>query len=235
VDQDKERLRIRLAGFLIQALSLDEDPTALAAEITPLKRDSNAGISTIELASSVGDIAFLLYHYLLNQRNEEGQTGHELFETDLATLEEAAARNAPGPRLMAHATTDSESYILATTPAVHRALTGQGQSDDGSEVEATTANLPLGTDVDAARRTAAGELLRLLREANTQATTWLAAIDASEPSSDAAPVTFNEEETALTLFLLDERSVQNLLKTLNRVISIARERSANAFDENGGA
>jgi hypothetical protein len=235
VDRDEEQLRLREAGFLIQALSLDDVPATLATEITPLKRDANAGISTVELASSVGDVAFLLYHYLLDQRNEAGQTGRELFETDLATLEEAAAREAPGPRLMAHATTDTEAFILATTPAAHRALTGQSPIDEQSDLEATAAHLPLGTDLDQARRTAAGELLRLLHEANTQATTWLTAFDATEQSQEGSRIAFSEEETALTLFLLDERSVQNLLQTLNRLITIARERSANAFDGDSGA
>ncbi|HET8523945.1 MAG TPA: hypothetical protein VFL82_11960 [Thermomicrobiales bacterium] len=230
MDHTEEQLRLRLAGFLIQALSLDEDAAPLATEITPLKRDVNAGISTVELTSSVGDVAFLLYHYTLSQPNEQGQTGRTLFETDLATLEQAATRDVPGPRLMAHATTDTEAYILATTPAAHRALTGQAPLDEVTDLEAKPAHLPLGADLDETRRTAAGELLRLLRDANTQATTWLAAIEASEQSQESGTVPFTEEETALTLFLLDERNVQNLLQTLNRLIRIAKERSASAFD-----
>lgn len=52
-------LTLKLSSFVIQALDLGDEPAALAGEIVALKRDLNAGISSLELDSSVGPAAFL--------------------------------------------------------------------------------------------------------------------------------------------------------------------------------
>ncbi|MFL5758872.1 MAG: hypothetical protein ACJ789_03990 [Thermomicrobiales bacterium] len=216
---------LRLAAFVVQALELEEDPRDLAPEIVALKRDRNAGISSIELDSSVGPAAFLIYHYALKRKNDEGKTGRQLFAADLRTLETAAARETPGPRIAAHATTDDEAYILATTPATYRALTG---------AETAPAEPPHG-DLTEVRREAAIELLGTLRAADHHAQMWFAAIQAEGPQSTSSGGaltldTFLEEETALALFLLDDRSIQNLLHVLNHLISAAREQAEGAFE-----
>src|SRR5215218_6440222 len=97
-------LTLKLASFVVQALDLGDSPDDLAAEITALKRDLNAGISSIELDSSVGPAAFLVYHYRLDVPDAEGRSGADLFAADLATLERAAEQDTPGPRILAHAT-----------------------------------------------------------------------------------------------------------------------------------
>jgi hypothetical protein len=226
-----DNLTLKLASFVVQALDLGDEQDALAAEIVALKRDLNAGISSIELDSSVGPAAFLVYHYLLDVPDAEGRSGADLFAADLATLERAAEQETPGPRILAHATAGNEAYILATTPAIYRALTGAPALE---ELEATAADILPGAATAEARRTAAAELLRLLREANTESTTWLRAIQAegrlpSDEIGAADPLIFNEEESALALFLLDDRSIGNLLRVLNLLLTTAREQAAGAL------
>ena len=209
-----EPIALRLAAFVNEALELDEDPTSLAEEILPFKRDANAGISTIELDSSIGVAAFLIYHYELNANDEEGRPGSELFQSDLRTLERAATLNTPGPRILAHAVTDDEAYILATTPATHRALTGAGD-------ESTTPSVPE-EKRDEVRKETAANLLRLLSEANAQARDWLAAMQLPGEASSADQVDFHAEETGLALFLMDESNIRQLLQVLNLMVQSAR-------------
>jgi len=209
-----EPIALRLAAFVNEALELDEDPTSLAVEILPFKRDPNAGISTIELDSSIGVAAFLIYHYELNTADDEGRQGSELFQTDLRTLERAATLNTPGPRILAHAVTDEEAYILATTPATHRALTG-------AEPEESAPAIPEEAR-DEVRKETATNLLRLLSEANAQARDWLAAIQLSGEATSAEQVDFHPEETGLALFLMDENNIRQLLQVLNLMVQSAR-------------
>jgi len=222
---------LQVAAFLVQALDLNETPEEIAREVVTLKRDANAGIYTVQLESSVGAAAFLVYVYALDIEDTVGRNGRALFDADLATLETAAARDAPGPRIVAHAVTDRQAFILATTPATYRALSGEATAE---AVTATPADLLPTGDPAETRRTAASELFRLLHEADRQAATWLAAIRAEsgvapEAAGAAETLLFNDEETALALFLLDERSIQHLLTTLNLLLDAARRHAANAL------
>lgn len=221
---------LKAAAFLTQALDLDEDPASLARDVVSLKRDTNAGISTLELESSVGPAAFLIYDYQLSRTNEAGVSGRTLFDADLKTLERAAEIDSPGPRILAHAVAGDEAYILATTPAVHRALTGQG---DAPALEATEADLLPGEGTVQARSEAANELLRLLREADAQALRWLRAIRAEGKLAGQQTagdfVEFSEAEAALALFLIDDRSIQHLLQALNLFVASAKEQAAEAL------
>ncbi len=209
-----EPIAFRLAAFVNEALELDEDPSDLAEEILPFKRDQNAGISTIELESSIGVAAFLIYHYELNTADDDGRQGSEFFQTDLRTLERAATLNTPGPRIIAHAVTDDEAFILATTPATHRALTGTGSEESAPTIPDDAR--------DEVRKETATNLLRLLSEANAQARDWLAAIQLSGESSSAEQVDFHAEETGLALFLLDENNIRQLLQVLNLMVQSAK-------------
>jgi hypothetical protein len=193
-----------------------------------MKRDPNAGISSLELESSVGPAAFLMYDYQLAAMDEAGETGQSKFDADLATLERAASLDAPGPRILAHAIAGDDAFILATTPAVHRALTGAG----GSELEATEAELLPGGETARIRSEAAAELLALLRAADQQAQRWLRAIRADanlgavEDANDL--VEFNPAESELALFLLDERSIQHVLQALSLLVEGAKARAEDA-------
>lgn len=227
----------KAAAFLTQALDLEDDPGLLAAEVVSLKRDANAGISTLELDSSVGPAAFLIYDYQLDKLNDELTSGRALFEADLRTLERAAEVDSPGPRILAHAVAGDEAFILATTPAVHRALTGQGADPN---LEATEADLLPGEESQRVRSDAANELLRLLRDADAEASRWLRAIQAEgRLAGDAAGefVEFSEAEAALALFLLDDRSIQHLLKALNLFVASAKDQASSVLGhrENGTA
>ncbi|MCA9860609.1 MAG: hypothetical protein KC438_12845 [Thermomicrobiales bacterium] len=215
-------ISLRLAAFLNEALDLQEDLNTLAEEILPFKQDLNAGISTVELESSIGPAAFLIYHYELNTNDEDGQPGRQLFQSDLRTLERAATLNTPGPRILAHAVTEDEAYILATTPATHRALTGAGPDETPKEIPEE--------ERDNVRKEAAANLLRLLSEANAEARDWLAAMQLSGEVESADQVDFHAEETGLALFLLDESNIRQLLQVLNLMVQSAR---AGLPDQNG--
>lgn len=227
---------LKAAAFLVQALELDDAPHDIADEVIELKRDANAGIYTAQFDSSVGPAGFLIYVYDLLAPNDEGRTGRDLFEADRQTLETAAERNAPGPRIMAHALTDDDGFILTTTPATWRALTGQPPLTPAAD-ETADADLPPSANTADVRRIAAGQLLELLRAADARATTWLAAVSdegrlpASTDASDvlSGDLPFNAEETELALFLLDERSIQNLLRTLNLMLNEARRQALDAL------
>ncbi|MGI8477217.1 MAG: hypothetical protein ACR2OO_12720 [Thermomicrobiales bacterium] len=224
-----DQYSLKVATFVVEALELEADPAKIADTVGALKRDVNAGISTLELQSASGPAAFLIYHYVLETVNAKGRSGRQLFETDLATLERATAQNTPGPRVLAHIVDRGEAYVLATTPDVFRSLTGIGEDD----IEASEADLPPGPATVAARNEAADALLRLLREADASAAAWLRAIRSEgrlRAEDGGERIDFSDEESALALFLLDNRSIHNLLQVLNVMIASAREQAAEALD-----
>lgn len=228
----------RAAAFLAQALELDPgtDPLSLAADLAGLKRDPQAAIYAAELDSSVGPAAFLIYVYTFAATGPDGRTGRAHFEADLATLEMAAEREAPGPRLVAHAQSEDEGFILATTPATLRALRGEAPPEALESLQADAGDLLPTGDIAEARRSGAEELLRLLRAADREAARWLAALQADgrllpdradDDVQEAIP--FNEAETELALVLLDERSIQSLLRALNLLLAAARAGARDVF------
>jgi len=213
------------AAFLAQALDLADEPDALAADLVAIAAEPPVAIYAAELDSSVGPAAFLVYAYDLTATDADGRGGQTCFADDLATLERAAALAAPGPRAVAHARGDDLAFILATTPATLRALSGGGEPPP--DASPPPADLLLAADPATARREAAAELLRALRLANEQAARWRAALpapalpDAAQaPAARSLPV--SSEETELALFLLDEASIRDLLLTINTIIDAAR-------------
>jgi hypothetical protein len=227
---------LRLADFVRQALDLNETPASLAGEIVPFKRDSNAGISTIEFDSTVGVAPFLIYHYLIEETNDEGKTGADLFEADLKTLERAAMIDSPGPRIMAHAVAGDEAYILATTPATHRVLTGNESAAGGTPPGELRADPE---KADGIRSEAASKLVEALADANQLAAQWLAAIRSSNvtlgvDANVSEFIEFNEAETALALYVLDDRSIKDLLAVLNLMIESAKRLSESSGPEPNG-
>ena len=217
VPNDDERLRA--AAFLQEVFGPEADPNALAPELELLSSDAASFTWTIELTSSIGDAAFLIYQYAFNKKRPDGKWGRELFRDGLETLELAAERNTPGPRIVAHAETDQEGYLLATTPATYRKLTA-------TDPDFSDPNAPVITAGDAAtkaRIASADELLRLLKQANDHARTWLAAIRAeSAAATDDGELLFNQEEAALALYLNDESSVQDLLRVMAMMVDSTR-------------
>lgn len=225
-DQPDDRPHLA-AAFLAQALDLADDPTSLVADLESIAAEPLVAVYAAELTSSLGPAAFLIYAYDLSATAPDGQSGRARLATDLATLERAASLDAPGPRLVAHASDGDRGFILATTPETHRALTGDTvPSPSGDKQPPVQAPI---TDPDATRRQAASDLLRLLREANEQARTWSAAVAASRTSSTGnlglLPSLLTPEETELALFLLDDQSIKSLLTVLNTLLTTARERA----------
>jgi hypothetical protein len=201
----------RIAAFVVQALDLEIEPQDLIPEIVALKRDDASGISAVELQSSVGPTPFLVYHY------QVGAGDQSQFNADIATLEKAATLDTPGPRIVAHATSGDEAFILATTPSVQRSLTGRA--------EASPRRPPM--PVERARTRVPDRLIDKLREANRLAGDWLTAIQTVGESGDDLSLT--DQEAALALFLLDDRSIQDLLRALNVLISTARNQAGEAL------
>ena len=198
----------KIAEFVIQALELDVDAAELAAEIVPLKRDPESGISALELASSIGPTPFLVYHYDINATREA-------LNADLATLEKAATLDTPGPRIVAHATAEESAFILATTPSIQRAMTGEAP-----------APAPTAIEQKRARSRLPDRLGDTLREANTLAGQWLAAIEAARAQGQTE---LTRQEAALALQVLDDGSVQNLLRALNVLLASARHTAAESL------
>lgn len=229
-----DAMMLATASFLQQVLDLDGDPAELATDLSPIKRDNNAAIYTIQLESSVGLAAFLVYTYLLGERGGDGHTGQELFDAGLQTLQQAASRNTPGPRAVAHATTDAHGFILATSPGTYRALTGQGSTQD---LAPSAEDLLATEDTDRIRADAAEELLDLLQKANAQAQIWLRAIQsatlAAPGTEEKALISFSEAETELALFLLDDASIGDLLRSLSLLIETAQEQTQQALSGMG--
>ena len=215
-DQNELDLTRAIAEFVVEALELEDSPESLLEEIEPFQREANAGISTIELQSSSGVLAFLVYHYLIEATDGEGQTGADRFEKDLKVIERATKLDTPGPRILAHALRDDRAYILATSPATHRLLTGAPEpAEDVLAIPRTP------EEAENLRRNAAAGLSDTLRQANRFASTWLAAVrtNQSDDQPDAASrIDFNEEETELAMLLLDQSNVRELLQVMNLMI-----------------
>lgn len=226
-------MRDGAAVFLGQVLGLNDPATKLADDLSSIKRDVNASVYTIQLDSSIGPAAFLVYAYVLGDRGGEGHTGKELFDAGLETLRQAVERSSPGPRAVAHAETDAYGFILATTPGTYRALTGA--PDSPVSIDTAVAESSLGDDAWQRRRDTAEYLLATLRTANTHATEWLSALqrssDAGSATSEDGILAFSDEETELALYLLDDDSIGNLLRALNLLVSTAQQQAANALDD----
>lgn len=221
-NQPSTELTLAAASFLVQALGLSDDPASIAGEFVTIKEEINTSIHSVQLDSSIGPAAFLVYVYALQDVDQKGVSGGDLYETGRMTLDQAADRDTPGPRMVAHADTGTLGFILATTPATWRAL--QGESPEG--LEANAADLPQTATSVEARSTAAEDLHRTLREANSNALAWLSAVQAEAQSGDDA-LDFSEEELALALHVMDDANIRPLLTSLNLLIATAQEQAGN--------
>lgn len=195
------------ASYLIDILELADDEETVGRELTIVDRDQTVTVYAAEFDSSVGPAAFLIYLYRLDQLDNEGRRGHERFAEDLATLETAARLDTPGPRAISHLHTEANGLILATSPAVFRAL--RGVPEAGPEASPRPVDP---ASLRAIREEQALRLLRLLTSANRAAEAWLDAVE-DAPAADPIP-----EETELSLFLNDEQSIKSLLRALRRLL-----------------
>jgi hypothetical protein len=214
-------MALAAASFLGQALELPDDPATIATELTTIEEAAHAAIFSVELDSSIGAAAFLLYVYALGTRDPDGGTGRDRYQEGMQALQQAADRDTPGPRMVAHADTDALGFILATTPATWRAL----QGDDQPRLVATESDLPTGTGSPDQRASHAEDLHRSLKEASEHAASWLAAVR----TVGDAELSFTEEETALALFVLDQANIQPVLGALNLLVTAAQDQAGQAF------
>lgn len=221
-------LLLASAQFVVQALELEDSPEEIAGDLSVMKRDANVTVSSIQLDTSVGLAGFLVYTYILHRTGADGHTGQELLDAGLETMQLAANRNTPGPRPVAHASTDEYGFILATAPGTWRALTG-AQSTKGIEAQPDDA-LTL-ANTENIRAEAATKLFDMLRDANAEAETWLNALQAAsrQAADDNTVIAFTDPETELALFLLDDDSVGALLRTMNLLVATAQNQAAEAM------
>lgn len=221
------------AQFLIEALDLTDSPEDIARDLSTMKRDANAAISSIQLETNIGLAGFLVYTYILERTGADGHTGQELFDQGIETLNLALSRNTPGPRPVGHANTEEYGFILATAPGTYRALMGKTST---ANIEAQPDDALTTANTASIRSDAAGELFELLQKANQQATNWLEAIQAAsrqaEVTGDSATIAFTEPETELAIFLLDDESVGALLRTMNMLVATAQEHASQAMGDN---
>lgn len=221
------------AQFLIEALDLTDSPDDIARDLSTMKRDANAAISSIQLETNIGLAGFLVYTYILERTGADGHTGQELFDQGIETLNLALSRNTPGPRPVGHANTEEYGFILATAPGTYRALMGKTST---ANIEAQPDDALTTANTASIRSDAAGELFELLQKANQQATNWLEAIQAAsrqaEVTGDSATIAFTEPETELAIFLLDDESVGALLRTMNMLVATAQEHASQAMGDN---
>jgi hypothetical protein len=196
------------AAFLIEALNLADDVAAVSEELTLVDRDQVVTVFAAEFESSVGPAAFLIYVYRLRRVDDNGRRGVERFDEDLETLETAARLDTPGPRAVSHSRSEETAFILATSPAILRALQGAPAAESGLTSEPAEPGELRKLRADQALR-----LLDVLKSADRAAAIWLAAVEDS-PSGELLP-----EETELSLFLNDEQSIKSLLRALNRLLS----------------
>lgn len=230
---DPSTIALGAATFLTQALQLPDSPAAIAAELSSVRKDTNAAIYSLELDSSIGAAAFLVYAYALRQANAEGTLGERLYSEGLTALQQAVERDTPGPRMVAHAATDTMGFILATTPAIWRAL----RRGEPTSLVATEADM-LATSVTGAERASLAEdLHRSLKSTNDQARAWLAAIRSTGATDGEDMLTFTEEETALALFVLDSANIEATLTALNMLVTSARQQAGKMItrDQAAGA
>ncbi len=202
---------LKIADFLIQALDLTDTRADLAETVVPLKRDQETGTSIVELQSTIGPTPFLVYHYVIGASRSR-------LDSDLATLEKSAKLDTPGPRIVAHAEAGDDAFILATTPTVQRAMTGDTRPTAPKSAMA----------IERARTRVPDRLADKLREANKLAGDWLAAL-ADEQERGSGQLELSDQEAALALFLLDEGSIQDLLQALNVLMSAARHSAAESL------
>ena len=215
-----DSLDLLAARFIIATLSLDLVPEVLVPTLNRIERDDSTAVYAVQLESSVGPAAFLIYGYETGQSDTGEGSGQTQFANDLRTLELAQARNVPGPRLVASGQTGDHQFILATDPHTFAALAG---------VEETASpELVADRDKDPSeiRRSAAEALISLLRDADRQAGRWLRAVDRQEVEalqSGATPsLNFDDVETELALYLLGQEGIRNTLTLASRILETAQ-------------
>jgi hypothetical protein len=211
-------LALDAARFLVASLSLDVDPGEMATGLDRIDRDDRTSVYAVQLGSSVGPAAFLVYAYATT--GDQAAEARSRFEGDIRTLQQAQERDVPGPRLVASGELDGTSYILATDPATFAALAGG---------EAAPPPAPAMDPAEAARtrRRSAERLLRSLKDADREASRWLAALPHDDAGSlDLAGVKLDDAETELALFLLGPDGIRNVLRMASLLIEQGKAAAA---------
>lgn len=214
---DHDIIDLLAARFVSEALSIDVPMQDLAPELTRLERDVATAVYAVELNSTVGPAAFLVYAYETTGAADD--PGATRYATDTETLRVVQERDVPGPRLVATGEIEGHAFILATDPATFKALSAGATA----VAPATTEDPDAGIEPAAARRAAAERLLPLLRDADRMAGRWLRAVDRSDgpPASGGLPA-FDDMETELALYLLGPDGIRNILTLANRVLESAQ-------------
>lgn len=203
---DGEAVTRAAAAFLGEALGIAAAPEELRGDLIPVGENAVVSTYAIELASSAGPAAFLVYAYRLLAEDDAGMSGSARMAADVATMEEAARLDVPGPRLVARAEGDALGFVLATTPAYLRALAGGSERSAAGDVSPRDE-----ADAVALRAQSAVDLLRALREASASARLWLG-------GGLTRGEALTPEETELALFLLEPGSLEPIMSAIRRLV-----------------
>jgi hypothetical protein len=228
-----DALDLLAARFIIDALSLELVPEVLVPTLNRIERDDQTAVYAVQLESSVGPAAFLVYGYETGQNGKRGAESQQRYATDLRTLEVAQSRNVPGPRLIASGELGGNRFVLATDPQTFAALAGVAVTEPpegGSDRDREPAEL---------RRQSAEALITLLRDADRQAGRWLRAIDRQRVAEDAntsgsSVIAFDDMETELALYLLGPNGIRNILTLASTILETAQSGTASFVPADAG-
>ncbi|HEV2528639.1 MAG TPA: hypothetical protein VGT61_09340 [Thermomicrobiales bacterium] len=205
-------LTLDAARFLIASLSLPDDPESLATGLNRIDRDEQSAVFAMQMESSVGPAAFLVYVYETSALGKRGREVAKRHAGDLRTLQLAQARGVPGPRLVASGELNGNQFILATDPQTFAAL-----ADETVTAPPTTPTFTIDpADAPKVRREAADRILSRLKDAEHDAGRWLAAVGSG--AEDPASLELDDVETELALYLLGPTGIRNVLRLANLVL-----------------
>ncbi len=208
-----DTLTLDAARFLVASLSLADEPESLAAGLDRIDRDEQSAVFALQMESTVGPAAFLVYVYETSALGKRGREVAKRHAGDLRTLQLAQARGVPGPRVVASGELNGNQFILATDPQTFAALAENGPNATSGPATPAPVDPAQAAKI---RRETAERILSRLKDAEHDASRWLAAVGTA--ADDPASLELDDVETELALYLLGPTGIRNILRLANLVL-----------------